>query len=358
MTEKELVFCTLFDSYYLDKGIALINSLNKVCEKFDLYVLAFDDETEKILKKISFSNVRVISLRQFETQELLELKKIRTKAEYCWTCTPFLIEYIFNKYCVDYCTYIDADMYFYCSPASLLQDFIYSGACVGLTEHLFPKTVHGEKLLKSSGKYCVQFNTFKNNDAGRKLLNLWKSQCVEECTEEKCGDQLYLTDWGDKYLNVFEYENPGAGVAPWNLMNYKVKGDFPYFTILHKMKRYNIVFYHFQGIAYSGDGMIKMNVLSWLDNGFIPRRTVQKIYYPYLAELESIRLFLKREHGLDISSNSGRAKFEQVKFELPKFLKAMYEKIQDRNYYGAIDLVARVLRKRQDVVFISRKRVS
>lgn len=33
-------FCTLFDSYYLDKGLALYSSLEKVSEDFTLYVFA------------------------------------------------------------------------------------------------------------------------------------------------------------------------------------------------------------------------------------------------------------------------------------------------------------------------------
>lgn len=356
-TDNEtMVFCTMLDSYYLDKGIALINSINRVCQNYVLYLLAFDDRTEEVLKDLNFSNVSIISLRQFETEELLELKKKRTRAEYCWTCKSFLIEYAFDKLNANYCTYIDSDMYFYSSPEVLLDEFVQSGASVGLTKHAFPKTIYGEKLLKMSGKYCAGFNTFKNNEAGRKLLDLWKNQCMEECTIEKCGDQLYLTDWGEKYPEVYDYENPGAGVAPWNLLNYRVRGKFPNFIISNRDIKYNIVFYHFQGIAYSGDGRIKMNMLSWVDNGFVPRSTIRKIYYPYLKEIERIRSFLAGKYDIDINANSGRMEFEQVKFELTKFLKAISDKIKDGNYIGAADLVMRVLRKKQDIVFITRKR--
>ena len=42
-------FCTLFDSYYLDKGLALYASLDKVCENFTLYIFCFDDRSYEIL---------------------------------------------------------------------------------------------------------------------------------------------------------------------------------------------------------------------------------------------------------------------------------------------------------------------
>lgn len=351
MVDKKMVFCTLFDSNYLDKGIALINSLNRVCEKFSLYVLAFDDNTEKILKHINFSNVIIISLKSFETAELLTLKGVRTRAEYCYTCTSFLIEYVFNKYCADYCTYIDADMYFYDSPEVLLDEFIRSKASVGLTKHAFPKTVHGEWLLKKSGKYCVEFNTFKNDVGGRRLLNIWKNQCIEECSVENYGDQLYLTNWGDKYPEVYDYQNLGAGVAPWNLSNYKVSGNFPKLEIENKGKKYHIIFYHFEGIAYSGNGRIDMNVLSWIDNGFIQRKTIRKIYYPYLIEIEKIRLYLLKTYNF---STYGGRKYDPVKFELNKFIKAMVDRIKQKKYFEVVDMMARVIKKKQNIVSIKR----
>ena len=45
-------FCTLFDSYYLDKGLALYRSLSKVTEDFTLYAFCFDDKAKAILDGI------------------------------------------------------------------------------------------------------------------------------------------------------------------------------------------------------------------------------------------------------------------------------------------------------------------
>ena len=84
-------FCTLFDSYYLDKGLALYSSLEKVSEDFTLYVFCFDEDSYEILEKKSFSHMVVLRQNVFETDELLALKRERSKAEYCWTCTSVII---------------------------------------------------------------------------------------------------------------------------------------------------------------------------------------------------------------------------------------------------------------------------
>ena len=70
-----LNFCTLFDSYYLDKGIALYQSLEQVSDNFTLYVFCFDDSSFEILKERAYDHMVVLHHAVFETQELLEIKQ-------------------------------------------------------------------------------------------------------------------------------------------------------------------------------------------------------------------------------------------------------------------------------------------
>ena len=44
-------FCTLFDSFYLSRGLALYESIKEHTEDFHLYIFAFDDITYEILNK-------------------------------------------------------------------------------------------------------------------------------------------------------------------------------------------------------------------------------------------------------------------------------------------------------------------
>lgn len=65
----------------------------------------------------------MVVLRQnvFETDELLALKRERSKAEYCWTCTSVIIEYVLNHFLVQSCTYLDSDLYFYSDPKIIFR---------------------------------------------------------------------------------------------------------------------------------------------------------------------------------------------------------------------------------------------
>ena len=121
-TNTDCVFCTLFDSNYLDKGLTLYQSMKRNIPNFLLYVFAFDDKCYEILTKENLPNIHVVSLEEFETLELLEVKKERTRAEYCWTCSPWIIKHVIDHYNERICTYIDADMEFFSNPQIVFDE--------------------------------------------------------------------------------------------------------------------------------------------------------------------------------------------------------------------------------------------
>src|SRR5689334_16947120 len=91
-------FCTLFDSNYLTRGLALYESLEKVCTSFHLYVVTFDDKAYDFLSNAKLAHLTAISLIDFEDPGLRKIKPTRSSAEYCWTCTPSVILYCLNRY--------------------------------------------------------------------------------------------------------------------------------------------------------------------------------------------------------------------------------------------------------------------
>ena len=295
-------FCTLFDSYYLDKGIALYKSLERVSDDFTLYIFCFDDKSFEILNSLNFKHAVILHHSSFETPELLEKKTERSKAEYCWTCTPVTIEYVLNNFNVNSCIYLDSDLYFYHDPQILFDEIWAADADAVIVEHRFKNNAYGKKLEERNGKYCVEFNYFRQTDNSRKILNWWKEKCFEWCFDipekDRMGDQKYLNKFKDLFSGVHELKYLGGGVAPWNLEQYDLKRKNGYQIIMndHKAGEFHLVFYHFQNIRYLPGR--KVNIKSQTKD----KNLKYAIYIPYLKEIESIRTMLIGEYGLSYST--------------------------------------------------------
>ncbi len=297
-----LNFCTLFDSYYLDKGIALYRSIEKVSDCFRLYIFCFDDRSYDVLCQMQLKNAIIIHHHIFETPELLVIKSQRSKAEYCWTCTPVVIEYVLEHYEVESCTYLDSDLYFYYTPQVLFDEIKEVGADVVIVEHRFKNNRYGRQLEKRNGKYCVQFNYFNQSENSKKVLKWWKNKCFEWCYDipepERMGDQKYLNTWTRDFKGVYELQNLGGGVAPWNLEQYTLSAVLDNQIILETSEgaQFPIVFYHFQNIRYLPGH--RVNIKSQTKN----RALKYAVYVPYLKEIERIRTMLEEVYGFSYKS--------------------------------------------------------
>lgn len=285
-------FCTLFDSHYLSRGLTLYNSLKKQCASFHLYVVAFDEKTLEVLSTLKPEHLTVISLQDFENKNLLAVKPLRSKAEYCWTCTPSTVRYCLDTFQLSDCTYIDADLYFYNDPEILKNEM--GDASVSITPHNFSASY---KEYSKFGKYCVQFMTFKNNEEGRKVLEDWEKSCLDWCyaklENNRFGDQKYLDEWPHKFSSVYEINNPGSGIAPWNVQQYRFDRPTGNLTgiVLESDQAFKPIFYHFHGLKF-----FKNNLLALTTEYLLNANCRQHIYYPYLIELDATQVMLA-EHG-------------------------------------------------------------
>jgi hypothetical protein len=262
----------------------MFNSLKKHTNEFHLYVFAFDDLCYEILKDLCLDNITVISLKMLENDELLEVKKTRTRAEYCWTCTSSAIEYILINYDLPSCTYVDADLFFYRSPYVLIEEMISCGKSVLITEHRYSKLA-SLLVRKKAGRFCVQFMTFLNNSESRRILSIWKKQCLEWCfnryEDGKFGDQKYLDVWPGIYPDVHILAHLGGGLAPWNIGQYKIYDNNGTFFGIEKAskKEFELIFFHFHFVRFLEVGKID---LGWI---YICTQVKRKIYYPYILQI-------------------------------------------------------------------------
>lgn len=274
-------YCLFTGENYLAKAITLYNSLIETNNKFTLYYFAFDNNTYNYLLKSNYSNIIPIKLSELECEfpELLSVKNERTFQEYYFTCTPTLLLYVFRKFNIKDCTYLDADLYFYSNP-QLLHDELGQND-VMITEHRYTEKYDN---TSTSGKYCVQFLPFKNNSNSINILNKWHNQCLEWCYHRsengKWADQGYLNDWTTTYNNIKVLENLGGGVAPWNIQQYNIlSADNKVFVNTKTEQQFNLIFYHFHGLRFYKKNIVEIGGYK------INKNIIKHIYLPYIKNL-------------------------------------------------------------------------
>ena len=267
-------FVTLFDSWFLPQGLALHSSLEQQAGEYTLWILCMDDETQQVLRRLELPNVRLLSLSDVETPELLHVKSERTRAEYCWTVTPFAPRFVLEADPgARRVTYLDADLWLRKNPAPLFGELALSGKQVLITDHAYAPEYD---QAATSGQYCVQFVRFTRG--GEVVRKWWEDRCIEWCFARsengKFGDQKYLDDWPSRFADhVHVLQHQEWTLAPWNATR------FPYSSG---------VFYHFQGLRLMQAGTVS------LADYPLPPALIRYVYEPYLESLKRALAALSR----------------------------------------------------------------
>ena len=272
----------------------------KAIGDFRLYVVAFDDKCLEILRSEKYEKMIVISLAEFETPELLNVKSKRTRAEYAWTCSSWSIRYVLEQYNEPICTYIDADMMFFSSPQSVFDDMYEKNNSVIIVPHRYENDEEEKKNHDLYGSYCVQFNTFVNNDEGMKVLRWWSDRCLEWCyyavpgTTEWYGDQKYLNVFPEKFDGVYICNHFGVGLAPWNTKLVDYAGMNNHIKVKKTGELFPIVIYHYENVAF-----LTRNIIN------VSSRTKEKklheiLYDNYVNMIVSKRKEIKQKYNFEI----------------------------------------------------------
>lgn len=269
-----LYFCTLFDSNYINKGIALYLSIERHTSDFVLYIMAMDKKCYDILNGINLKHIIVECIEDIETGKLLEAKSNRSRAEYCWTCGSVVTEHFLKQYNLPEITYLDSDLQFFCNPKLIDDELKEANASIGLSPHFINNITFGI--------YCVQYVYFRNDKNGVACLEWWKNECLNWCYSKlengKYGDQKYLDYFSDNFDNVYSIKNRGAGIANWNMDQYKY--DKCRMTLKHKDTEWPIVFFHYNGVNVR----IENGKIVFVISKYFPL-SVRKIFFSTYAEL-------------------------------------------------------------------------
>lgn len=222
---KTRYFCTLFDSGYLIKGLAMIRSLARFCPDMKIHVLCMDERTQFVLQRLDLPFVNCIPLAMVESEEVLRAKSDRGVAEYCWTLSSCFTWYVMQTFPeIDLLTYVDADLLFYSDVQPLFDEI--GDASIAIIEHRFSERLQ-DRLV--NGRFCVEWDSFRRDEQGLACLSRWREQCIEWCyyrlEDGKMGDQKYLDEWPDRYSACHILMHPGAGIAPWNYAQYRFGQD-------------------------------------------------------------------------------------------------------------------------------------
>lgn len=286
-------FVTLFDSNFLPMGLCLHNSMMEQAQPFHLWILCMDELVEKQLRQLDLPHVSLIPLREVETKALLDVKGGRTQGEYCWTLTPFTPQFVFDRdEKILRVTYLDADLFFFAPPRILIDEFETSGKHVLITEHAYaPEYDKTEK----SGKFCVQFMTFRRTEAGIKVMRWWQDRCLEWCffrdEDGKLGDQKYLNDWPERFpAEVHVLRQTERTLAPWNAA---------YF--LDREHACVPVFFHFQNFR-----VLSERKMRWCRGFKIGVGAVQ-YYQRYSSEIINSLVLIRDRWGIVPAINDEKA---------------------------------------------------
>lgn len=316
-------FCTLFDSNYLLKGVAMLRTLKQHCPDAHVHVLCMDGQTREILTQMDLPHVTCLSLSDVEDEALLAVKPGRSVAEYCWTLSPCLPWYVLqHNLDIDFITYLDADLYFY-SPLQPLFDEI-GDASIVIIEHRFPPA---QKHLEVNGRFCVEWVGFRRDEQGLACLARWREQCIEWCfhrlEEDRMGDQKYLDQWPGRYSGLHILQHPGAGVAPWNYSQYRFEQDGRGTITLDGAL---LVFYHFHQFQLLSNGSFDRLSGAYRAMG----REPEPVYAAYESALTGV---LKDVRSLRPGFSAGMKPVLRVKSQrlvqhlLPQSLKQLLKKV-------------------------------
>ena len=278
-------FVTIFDRLFVPQGLALFQSMQRHMSRFNLWVICMDDKTRDVLDAYNVPNLKLLEIENLETDELVKIKRARSRGEYCWTLTAHLPKFVFAADPgIQRVTYIDSDLWFLADPTPVFKELEDAEKAVLITEHNYaPEYAY----LNKFGKFCVQFMVF-SRDSSEEVRKWWEDRCMEWCygrlEDGKFGDQKYLDEFENLFPNdVHVLQNKNLALAPWNA------------TILDYSQS---VFFHFHGVR-----LLDLNKIH-LGRYELPKNLLHSIFRPYYEDLNHALMFMVEQSVIPLKQVS------------------------------------------------------
>jgi len=258
----------MLDAEYLDRGLALHESLELYCRPFHWHVLALDGKGLDSLTRLSLPDTTITPMWEFETAELRKRHGRRRWNEYVWTCKPFWILRVLNVGMNDL-TYVDGDCMFFSHPGVMYAEI--GKAHLAITPHRFSPE-YSKYVM--NGRFNGAFIYTRQNKIAMDCLQEWAQNCLDWCflsyEGDKFVDQKYLDQWPGRW-GAYAITNKGTNLAPWNQLQYQ-------YALAHDsiyVSGDRLVFYHFhQGTApaYPLHSFVQQHIYSRYEEALIRAR--------------------------------------------------------------------------------------
>jgi hypothetical protein len=271
------------DKYFASRAAALVGSLAKFGHRHQIVIFAHDDETLNLFKNAHVNNVTAIKIFELTSRykELEKARENRSKTEFMFCVTPFLIKYGFEVLNAKDVWYVDADIVFFDSFARLENQTVdYS---VLITSHNFPSRL---KFLEKYGAFNVGILYARGDETGREIVDWWASKCIESTamdpTGKVYGDQKYLDSFREISPKVEIFSGLGVNAAPWNMKPLKI--------VEGKVKcsdGSDLIAFHFSGLRrFKHFIFLGYSHYGW-SMDFVTKTLIYRLYLNTLNEIES-----------------------------------------------------------------------
>jgi hypothetical protein len=284
------VYATYFDSAYLARGLACLESLRR-CSAVPprLLVLALDESSAHALghlgTKFGLDRLEILPLAELEAlyPELARAQGDRSRIEYYFTLTPFLCAEALKRTALnERAVYVDADLFFYADPQIALS--AAGRASVAIVEHRFPQAL--AHLADCYGRFNVGWNAFLASEDASACIARWQQQCLLWCADlpnsGRFADQKYLDTWSQEISSLTIVTHPGVNLAPWNVARHKLSESGDNKVLVDGEE---LVFFHFHSLQSVGPTLY---VADFGTTDGINDLLCRCVYAPYLRQLDSI----------------------------------------------------------------------
>lgn len=272
------MYVTHCDLGFLSRALVMAESLHAYDENALIVLVCHDSKTAALAERWVSSTFSVIELAQVKTKYpvLSRIESQRSRLEFIYALSPFVVAYLFDMDSVSSVTYLDADLHFY----DCIGDLTEQGKSydVGVVGHRFAADM---RHLEIHGRFNVGLVQFNKTSRGREVLQYWMKSCVASTsttvTPEVFGDQKYLDNFSD-YGNVKVFEGHGVNAAPWNCNEIEISEEGK--TTL--IKSDSLYFYHFSGLKiFRFFSILSFSYYDWKPSAILKKN----LYLPYIFDI-------------------------------------------------------------------------